>query len=154
MKRICILQVEDTEEDVLLMEYAFKESGLAAMLRAVPHGRAAMDYISGGEQYEDRSRFPLPHLILLDWKLPGIGGLEVLQWIRNDSEQKNVPVIVLTSSAQTHDVEAAYSSGANAFITKPSGVLELIEMLRALNVFWLHFAQIPGAVAVAARQVA
>jgi CheY-like chemotaxis protein len=154
VNRICILQVDDTEEDVMLMEYAFHEAGIGATLRSVPHGRAAIDYISGNGQFADRARFPAPHLILLDLKMPGIAGLEVLRWIRTASDHKNVPVLVLTSSAQTHDVEAAYSAGANAFISKPSGVLELIEVVRAVNVFWLRFTQLPAAVAAAARQAA
>ena len=138
----------------MLMEYAFQEAHIGATLRSVPHGQAAMNYLSGNGQYADRARFPEPHLILLDWKMPGISGLEVLQWIRSGSDHRNVPVIVLTSSGRTDDVDTAYSAGANAFITKPSGVLELIDLLRALNVFWLRFTQLPGAVAAAARQAA
>jgi CheY-like chemotaxis protein len=148
------LQVEDTEEDVELTTYAFKQAGIQATLRSVPHGRAAMDYISGAGHYGDRAKFPAPHLILADLKMPGIGGLELLNWIRTASAQRNVPVIILTSSGQADDVENAYSAGANAFITKPSGVLELIELLRALNIFWLRFAQLPDAVAPTARQAA
>jgi CheY-like chemotaxis protein len=152
MKRICVLQVEDTDEDIQLMGYAFEEAGIGATLRAVTHGQAAIDYLSGTGKYADRTAFPLPHLILLDLKMPGLDGVELLRWIRTASVCKNIPVIVLTSSAQEQDVEAVYSAGANAFVTKPSGVLELIELLGVLKSFWLQFTQLPSAVAVAARQ--
>jgi CheY-like chemotaxis protein len=154
VKRVCILQVEDTKEDVWLMEYAFEDSGIGAILRSVPHGKAAIDYILGNGPYGDRAEFPMPHLIFLDLKMPGEDGLEVLNWIRTASPQRNLPVIILTSSGQAHDIEKAYSAGANAYVTKPSGVLELIELLRAVNVFWLRFTQLPLAVAPSARQAA
>src|SRR3954464_8635626 len=100
MKRICILQVEDTDDDVVLMEYAFQGAGIRATLRSVPHGQAAIEYISGHGKYADRAKFSAPHLILLDLKLPGVGRMEVLNWIRTMSHQRNIPVIVLTSSGQ------------------------------------------------------
>jgi CheY-like chemotaxis protein len=152
MKTFCILQVEDTEEDVVLMEYAFREAGLENELRGVPHGQAAIDYLSGKAQFSDRRRFPLPGLILLDLKLPGIGGLDVLRWIRASSNHRTTPVIVLTSSGQESDIEESYQEGANAFITKPSGIVELIELLRAMKVFWLQYAQFPQAVVGLERQ--
>jgi CheY-like chemotaxis protein len=139
----CILQVEDTDEDVFLMEYAVREAGIKNVLKSVSHGQEAIAYLSGAGKYADRCRFPLPGLILLDLKMPGMSGLEVLHWLRNESAHRTTPVIILTSSRQAEDIEQAYEAGANAYITKPSGVVELIEILRALDGFWVQHAQCP-----------
>jgi len=143
MKTLSILQVEDTEEDVLLMEYAFNEAGIQSVLRSVPHAEAAMAYILGQRQYVERNEFPEPSLLLLDLKLPGMSGLELLDWLRNASPMPKIPVIVFTSSSQRQDVQAAYDAGANAFVTKPSGIDQLVEFLEALKVFWLRYTQFP-----------
>ncbi|HSU56706.1 MAG TPA: response regulator [Candidatus Dormibacteraeota bacterium] len=153
MKTLCVLQVEDTEEDVVLLRYAFQQAGIQSVLRAVPHGEAAMDYILGKGDFYDREAFPLPALILLDLKLPGMSGLELLGWVRSSSPIRMVPVIVLSSSSHRTDVESAYERCANAFVTKPSGIDELTELVEGLKIFWLKHTQFPaGSVNTAIRR--
>jgi DNA-binding response OmpR family regulator len=139
----CLLQVEDTENDVILLQHAFQQADIQWPLRSVLDGQEAMDYLSGIGKYADRQKFPIPALVLLDLKLPRVMGLELLQWIRKESQIKTLPVIVLTSSGQRKDVDNAYNAGANAFVIKPSGMAELIELLKAFKVFWLRYTESP-----------
>lgn len=102
----------------------------------VSDGDQAVSYLRGDEKYADRTTNPLPSLILLDLKLPRRSGLEVLQWLRQEAteEVKAIPVIVLTSSRLSEDVDQAYSLGANSYMAKPSGNYDgLAEMVKNLD---------------------
>jgi CheY-like chemotaxis protein len=143
VKHFCILQVEDSQNDILLLQHAFRAAGISNPLHSVRDGQAAMDYLSGAGKYADRHHYPLPCLVLLDLQLPRVPGLKVLKWIRQEPHLQTLPVIVFTSSAQLGDIERAYRAGANAFVTKPSGIIELTELMKALKAFWLHYNQPP-----------
>jgi CheY-like chemotaxis protein len=143
VKDFCILQVEDSEDDVVLLQHAFQGAGITNPLRTVRDGQEAIDYLSGVGKYADRHRYPFPCLVLLDLKLPRKMGLEVLEFIRAHPELKTLPVLVLTSSGQRYDVSDAYRAGANAFLIKPSGVMELTELLKAIKGFWIRFNEPP-----------
>jgi CheY-like chemotaxis protein len=143
VKNFCILQVEDSHNDILLLQHAFRAAGITNPLQTVRDGQAAMDYLSGAGKYADRNRYPLPCLVLLDLQLPRIMGLNVLKWIRHEHHLQTLPVIVFTSSGQRGDIDRAYRAGANAFLTKPSGIIELTELMKVLKAFWLHYNQPP-----------
>src|SRR5215208_4641784 len=115
-----ILHVEDREEDVFLLKYAFKRAGIENQVQVVMDGQEAIEYLEGSGKYTDRTRYPLPCLVLLDLKLPHIMGLEVLQWIRQQPSLKTLIVIVLSSSIHEGDVQRACELGVNAFLVKPS----------------------------------
>ncbi len=140
-----ILLVEDEENDVFFLKYAFKEVGILNPLQVAEDGKAAMDYLSGTGEYADREKFPLPCLVLLDLKLPGVMGMEVLKWIREQPELKTLIVIILTSSRLEPDIERAYQLGANAYLVKPSSPSELRETAAAIKQFWLELNHGPGA---------
>ena len=144
-ENICILQVEDDENDVFLLRHAFKAAGIENTLRVARDGQEAIDYLGGQGEFADRERFPLPCLILLDLKLPRRTGLEVLEWLRRQSHLASLPVIIFSSSNHRSDIDQAYQLGTNAFITKPSGQDERIEFARAIRNFWLRFNQTPVA---------
>src|SRR5215469_10589973 len=108
-----ILLVDDDENDVLLLQRAFEKAGLHDWLRVVSSGQEAVDYLSAHGNYTDRERFPLPFLMLLDLKMPGTDGFEVLRWARGESELKRLLIVVLTSSNLQTDVDRAYELGAN-----------------------------------------
>src|SRR5438876_799725 len=93
-----ILLVEDDDNDVVLIQHAFRKAGLREALKVVRSGEQALEYLSGEGDYADRERFPLPFLLLLDLKMPGTNGFEVLQWVRQTSDLKRLLVVVLTSS--------------------------------------------------------
>jgi CheY-like chemotaxis protein len=134
-----ILHVEDREDDVYLLHYAFKRAGITHPVQVAVDGQAAIDYLSGAGPFADRERFPSPCLVLLDLKLPQKMGLEVLQWIRSQPALKTLIVIVLTSSIHEGDVRSAYELGANAFLVKPSDTDTLADICRAIKHFWLTY---------------
>ena len=112
------LLVEDNEDDVFFMERAFKDAALKNPLRVVTNGEEAIDYLSGTGEYSNRNQFPLPDIVFLDLKMPGIDGFEVLAWIRQQ-ENFAVPVVLLTSSAQEVDYRRARELGADCYLLKP-----------------------------------
>jgi CheY-like chemotaxis protein len=134
-----ILLVEDDPGDVFRIQRAFRKSNLASALEVVTDGEKAIYYLNGEEPYQDRDRYPLPVLMLLDLKLPRRSGFEVLSWLRNESTIKHLPVVVLTSSDQPVDIERAYALGANSYLTKPPAPDALLEMVRVVGLYWLSF---------------
>ncbi|HTL58510.1 MAG TPA: response regulator [Candidatus Limnocylindrales bacterium] len=114
-----ILIVEDDQNDVLLIRRTLGTSGIPNPRHFVESGEVAIDYLLGANAYSDRKRYPLPALILLDLKLPGIDGFKVLQWIRGNRVFRDLRVVVLTSSNAIRDVNKAYRLGANSFLVKP-----------------------------------
>lgn len=134
-----ILLVEDEPADVFRIQRAFRKTNLASTLEVVTDGEKAIDYLSGQQAYQDRDRYPLPSLVLLDLKLPRRSGFEVLSWLRNESDMKHLPVVVLTSSDQQIDIERAYSLGANSYLMKPPAPNALLEMVQVLELYWLCF---------------
>src|SRR4029077_13538322 len=109
----------DDENDALLIGRAFRRSGWGKDLQNVRGGEQGVDYLSGHGSYANRERFPLPFLVLLDLKMPGLDGFEVLQWLRAEPELKRLLVVVLTSSNLQADVDRAYELGANSYLVKP-----------------------------------
>ncbi|GAB1720799.1 MAG: response regulator receiver protein [Nitrosospira sp.] len=131
MNALPILLVEDNPMDVDLTRRAFSRHNLANPLEVARDGQEAVDYISrwkGGD--------PLPAVILLDWKLPKLSGLEVLRTIRTHQQFAVVPVVVLTSSAEDQDIFEAYSLGANSYIVKPVDFDKFIDVARQIELYW------------------
>ena len=138
-----ILLVEDSPDDALLIQRAFRKANLANPVQLVRDGEEAVAYLSGATPYEDRGRFPLPVFMLLDLKLPRRSGLEVLAWLRQEPAVRRLPVVVLTSSRESVDVNRAYDLGVNSYLTKPVGFEALIEMVKNVNLYWLVLNEKP-----------
>jgi CheY-like chemotaxis protein len=138
-----ILLVEDSPDDALLIQRAFRKANLANPVQLVRDGEEAVAYLSGAAPFADRARFPLPVFMLLDLKLPRRSGLEVLAWVRQESAVKRLPVVVLTSSRESVDVNRAYDLGVNSYLTKPVGFEALIEMVKNVNLYWLVLNENP-----------
>jgi len=139
-----ILLAEDDENDVLLLERAFHKANLHQSLRIVRDGDQAINYLSGRGEYADRERFPLPFLILLDLKMPGTNGFEVLEWVRNDPELKRLLIVVLTSSHLQADVDRAYELGANSYLIKPVEFGEMVNLIQRFEVYWTEINRTPS----------
>lgn len=120
------------------------ESGERAAVRFVCDGEDVIDYLSGGGKFAERRQFPLPHLLLLDLKMPRCDGFDVLKWMRGRSVSRCTPVIVLSGSERSEDVARAYELGANSYLIKPCNILTLVKMVRNLNSFWSLHNQFPG----------
>ncbi|MDZ8187713.1 MAG: response regulator [Nostoc sp. ChiSLP02] len=138
-----ILLVEDNHKDVLLMQRALRKANILNPLQVVNDGDTAVLYLSGEEQYSDRTRYPLPVLILLDLKLPRKSGIEVLMWLRQQPKLKRLPVVVLTSSKEDTDINDVYDIGVNAYIVKPVIFNDLVEIVITLNLHWIIFNEKP-----------
>lgn len=132
-----ILLVEDNPDDVFFMQRACKAASLENPVHVAEDGRQAIEYLSGEGKFEDRNTYPLPCLILLDLKLPGKGGLEVLKWMREREEFTTRVVIVLTTSREPRDIHEAYRLGANAYLVKPTSPAQLAEVISAIKTFWI-----------------
>lgn len=135
-----ILLVEDSTDDAILFERAVRKSAMRAAIMRVANGDAAIDYLKGVGMYADREIFHYPSLIVLDIKLPRRSGIEVLEWIREGPRPlSQMPVVVLSSSHTSTDIELAYAKGANAYVTKPFTTPEYAGMADALAHFWLQY---------------
>jgi CheY-like chemotaxis protein len=114
-----ILVVEDDENDALLIRRAFQKAEITNPCHYSSSGEAAMAYLLGMGEHSDRQRHPLPGLVLLDLRLPGLSGFDLLFWIRSHPEFHDLRVVVLSSSDEMRDVNEAYHLGANSFLVKP-----------------------------------
>lgn len=139
-----ILHAEDDPNDILLVQRAFRKSGIPVVIKNATDGEMATQYLSGEAAFSNREQFPLPSLMLLDLKLPRKNGFEVLDWLRRQSGPlKRLPVVVLSSSNQPADVNRAYETGANAYMVKPAGFDALLEAVKVLSSYWLVYAEKP-----------
>lgn len=129
-----ILLVEDDQNDVLLIKRAFQKVNIANPIIVLHDGEQAISYLAGREPYANRS---LPIIVLLDLKLPRRSGHEVLEWLRQQQRLKRLPVVVLTASSESSDVNRAYDLGANSYLVKPVTFDALVEMVKTLNMYWL-----------------
>jgi CheY-like chemotaxis protein len=140
--RKTVLVVEDSE-DVFLLRHAFKRAKITNPLHISGTGEDAIAYLAGTAPYGDWHKFPMASIVLLDLKLPGLSGFDVLGWIRQHPGMKGLPVIMLTTSDLKQEINKAYELGANAFLTKPVDLDKLIEMMKVFKAHWLEFAQAP-----------
>lgn len=131
------LLVEDNENDIVLIRRAFSQAQLVNPLVVVRNGEEAMAYFMGIGAYKNRSEFPLPSLVLLDLKLPGMSGIDFLKWLREQAGVRTTRVVVLTSSNLTKDVNEAYQAGANSFLVKPTDFETFVQVTSALNGYWI-----------------
>ena len=138
-----ILLAEDDPNDVLLIQRAFQRTHLANPVQVVRDGEEALAYLSGQGAFADRELHPLPVLMLMDLKMPRKTGLEVLAWLRQQPGLKRLPVIALTSSNQSPDINRAYELGANSYLVKPAGFDSLLELVKNLDMYWLILNEKP-----------
>jgi two-component system response regulator len=131
-----ILLVEDNQMDVVLTLDAFKEAKLKNKINVCRNGQEALDYLFGRDKYADRVLFPMPNLILLDLKMPGIDGFEVLRQIKNTDILKRIPVIILTSSKEEGDRALSYDIGANSYLMKPVSFDGFTEVVAKIDDYW------------------
>lgn len=139
----CILLVDDNRMDVELALDAFRETHLANRIEVASGGRQALDYLFGEGDYGDRKRYPLPDLILLDLKMPGIDGFEVLRRIKVMPQIKRIPVIVLTSSREEGDRALSYDIGANSYLIKPISFAGFVAVIGKIEDYWLTLNTAP-----------
>jgi len=138
-----ILLAEDDENDVLLIQRAFNKAGMRNKLKVVRNGQQAIEYLSAQGPYNNREKFPLPFLVLLDLKMPGVDGFEVLDFVKHDSNLKRLLVVVLTSSNLQAAVDRAYVLGANSYLVKPVEFDEMVHLIQRFEAYWAEINRIP-----------
>jgi len=138
-----ILLVEDNPDDVALTLRALKKNNITNEVVVAGDGAEALEYLMATGKYTGRATSDLPEVVLLDLKLPKVGGLEVLRAMRADPRTELLPVVVLTSSAEEADIIASYDLGANSYIRKPVDFEQFLEAVRQLGLYWLLLNQAP-----------
>ncbi len=140
MHPIEILLIEDNAADVRLTREALKHAKVVNRLHVASDGVAAMRFLRRADEH---ARAPRPDLILLDLNLPRKDGREVLAEIKQDKVLKRIPVVVLTTSSAEEDIVRSYNLHANAYVTKPVGLPEFLQVVRSLEDFWLAVVTLP-----------
>jgi two-component system, response regulator len=143
MKPRFILLVEDNPSDVKLTRRALEQSRITNPLVVAEDGVEALDYLFAKGAHAGRDATDLPSVLLLDLKLPKVGGLEVLRQIRADVRTRLLPVVVLTCSQEEQDIIASYHLGANSYIRKPVDFTQFAEAIRHLGLYWLVLNEPP-----------
>jgi len=138
-----ILLVEDNADDEKLTVRALSKNRIGDKVVVVRDGAEALDFLFCTNTYADRDPLDMPHLILLDLKLPKIDGLEVLRRLRADKRTRILPIIILTSSNEEQDLIKAYEGGANSYIRKPIDFAQFEEYVRQLGQYWLALNEMP-----------
>ncbi|MCL4539657.1 MAG: response regulator [Bacteroidetes bacterium] len=130
-----ILLVEDDHRDVELTMLALRECRLVNEVVEVNDGSDALDFLFCRGAFEDRDP-ENPAVVLLDLKMPKVGGLQVLKEIRESQDLKRIPIVILTSSRQETDLIRSYDLGVNAYVVKPVEFGEFMEAVKQLGIFW------------------
>lgn len=127
--------VEDDHRDVELTMLALRECRLVNEVVEVNDGSDALDFLFCRGAFEDRDP-ENPAVVLLDLKMPKVGGLQVLKEIRESQDLKRIPIVILTSSRQETDLIRSYDLGVNAYVVKPVEFGEFMEAVKHLGIFW------------------
>jgi CheY-like chemotaxis protein len=138
-----ILVVEDDPNDVFLIRRAFTRSQLGSELQIVSNVDEAIDYLRAGGKFRDRGHYPLPVIMLLDLKLPGKSGFEVLRWLRQQEGLRRLPVVVLTNSAEADDINRAFDLGANSYLLKNPDPHGFLDITNTVDLYWTALNQRP-----------
>jgi CheY-like chemotaxis protein len=137
-----ILLVEDDPKDIELTLAALGEHNLADEVAIARDGVEALDYLCRRESFARRAPGN-PVVIMLDLKMPRMDGVQVLRQIRAEEQFRMIPVVVLTSSRESLDLQACYGLGVNAYVVKPARFMEFVEAVKQTGVFWARVNQPP-----------
>ena len=143
-KQITILLADDSDDDRMMTREALQESFVLNRMAEVEDGEELMDYLHRRGEYADPQSSPRPGLILLDLNMPRKSGQEALQEIKADPSLRRIPVVILTTSQDEHDILRSYDLGVNSFITKPVTFSALVEVMKTFSKYWIEIVAIPG----------
>ena len=131
-----ILIVEDFEDDAKLLQVLLTQCGIVNPVRIALSAEETMNYLTGGPAFGNRSMHPLPGVVFVDLKLPGISGFDLLRWMKGHPELKNTFIVVLSATGDLTSVQAAYALGANTFLIKPCRPADLENLIICYPEFW------------------
>ena len=133
-----ILLVEDDADDAFLAESALEKAGVPHQVIRLGDGEQAIKYLAGDPPFHDRKAHPLPWLVLLDLKMPGITGFEVLTWVKTRPDLASIPIVVLTGSILGKDRAEAHQLGAVGYEIKPMDFKSLVNIVQGIGLRWLN----------------
>lgn len=136
-KPATILLVDHKRLDIGRTLDAFRDARLANNIRVITSGEEAIDYLFGNGIFSDRKSNPLPDLILLDLKMPGIDGFEVLKQLKKDEKLSRIPIIVLTSTREEGERVISYDLGANSYLVKPVSFDGFLHTVKNIGEYWI-----------------
>lgn len=137
-QKATIMLVDDSKADQTMVARAFEDGAIDVDLIIANNGQEALDILHNQTDHQTE-----PHLILLDINMPVMGGIGTLQRIRADSKIKHIPVVMLTTSSRDKDIVESYKIGVNAYLTKPIGHIEFINVIQQLESFWFELVVLP-----------
>ena len=143
MKGHPILIAEDNQDHVILLRRALQKRDFPHPIFVVDDGEETIAYLDGRGRFGNRDEYPLPALLLLDLKMPGKNGFDVLEWIRQQPGLKRLRIVVLTTWDSPQDVNRAYELGANAFMVKPFDRNQYLQFTDAITGYWLSMSAAP-----------
>jgi len=133
--------VEDNPADSKTMGFAIASHDSAIEITVLENGATALEFFKGAV---DRGHYQPCDLVLLDLNLPFVSGFEVLEYLKTEPVLKQIPVLVLSGSSSSQDVDRCYGLGANSYISKPTGIDDVLDMTGNLLSFWFRYAQMPS----------
>ncbi|HEY8565444.1 MAG TPA: response regulator [Beijerinckiaceae bacterium] len=137
-----VLVVEDDPDDRHLIARAFRKAQVQVPIHFADDGEQAVAFLSGAAADPAAMR---PAVVLLDLKLPRRSGFEVLTWVKAHESLKRIPIVVLTSSRESSDLQRAYDLGANSYLVKPAKPDALLQMVATIDAYWLRLNEAAGA---------
>jgi two-component system response regulator len=140
-----MLLIEDSPEDREATIRALKRAGVANPIYCCVSGDDALEYLHRRGKYADASVSPRPNLILLDLNMPGTDGREVLSEVKQTEALRSIPVIILTTSTDSRDVESCYQMGANSYVKKPVDLEGFMLSIQRLKDYWFEVVVLPKA---------
>ena len=140
---LTILLVEDNSAHAEIIIRLLGDYRISNHVVHVSDGEAALDYLFRRDVYADDLKFPFPHLVLLDLRLPKIDGLEVLKQLKSNQDLRLLPVVVLSSSEAQRDITAAYRQDANSYLVKPADYEQFVVLIETLGLYWLTLNRHP-----------
>ncbi len=143
MSNCKILLVEDNPDDEMLCLRALEKNHIISEVIIAHDGAEALDYLFAHDPQAGHDANTLPHLMLLDLKLPKVNGFEVLERVRANPRTKLLPIVILTTSTEEQDLMQSYDLGVNSYIRKPVDFAEFTEVVRQLGLYWLALNQNP-----------
>ena len=141
---LTILVADDDSDDRLLIKEAFEEAQLVNPVVFVKDGVELLDYLHRRNGFSGLSGTDLPGMILLDLNMPRMDGREALEIIKDDSDLRRIPIIVLTTSKAEADILHTYDLGTNSFIAKPVTFEGMVSVMKSLKDYWLQIVELPS----------
>jgi CheY-like chemotaxis protein len=136
MEKLKLLVVEDNPDDFDLFCFALRKSKVLCTATHAANSPEAIAYLDGWGKYSDRLDYPVPDVLILDLKLVGSDGFQVLKHVRSHPQYRLLPVIIFTSSSLEGDIQKAFQLGANSYFVKPAALSDMSTLIEILLNYW------------------